>query len=123
MPDFSTLLERLTASPVSYNLDLVRQAWDRYVRDRKDESSSDPLAYSYVEQLWTDHIIVRQNSDDTIGRFLRVPFSVKPPATTSSDVVFGEPQPVREVFVAASARSRAAALDRVVALAVGRKGE
>lgn len=131
MTDLATALEKLTAvaSPTpSYNTDLVRQAWDSQTRARKqaardsgvsydERMASDPVAYSYVDQLWTDYIIVRLSDDNRVGSFLRIPYTVKAPAASVDDVVFGAPEKVREVFVAASARSRACALDRVVALA------
>jgi hypothetical protein len=131
MADLAAALERLTAvaSPaVSYNTDLIRQAWDTQTRKRKetaraanagqlsydDRVATDPIAYSYVDQLWTDHIIVRLSDDCRVGSYLRVPYTVNPPAAGSDDVVFGTPEKVREVFVAASARSRGQSLDRVL---------
>jgi hypothetical protein len=127
--DLAAVLEKLTAvaSPApSYNTELVRQAWDAHTRSRKDTSAdlsyrdrkaADPLAYSYVEQLWTDHIIVRLDDTSRMGVYIRVPYTVSAPAASISDVVFGTPEKVREVFVAASARSRSQALDRVVSCA------
>lgn len=128
MADLAAALERLTAvaSPApSYNTDLIRQAWDDFTRSRKDTSkdltyerkASDPIAYSYVDQLWSDHIIVRLDDTSRMGCYLRVPYTVNAPAAGVADVVFGTPEKVREVFVAASARSRSQALDRVVSCA------
>lgn len=134
MADLASALEKLTAvaSPApSYNTDLVRQAWDAHTRNRKQATreagqlsyderiASDPIAYSYVDQLWTDHIIVRLSDDSCVGSYLRIPYTVNAPAASVSDVVFGTPEKVREVFVAASARTRAQSLDRVVLLARG----
>lgn len=126
MPDLAAALEKLTsvASPaLSYNTDLVRQAWETFTSSRKrtegshdERVAADPIAYSWIDQLWTDHIIVRVREMDRIGNYLRVPYTVNPPGSGVSDVVFGAPERVREVFVAASARTRVAALDRVVAL-------
>jgi hypothetical protein len=132
MADIASALEKLTAvaSPVPpYNTDLVRQAWNSMVRARRDavdesisyrdRRATDPLAWAYVSQLWTDHIIVELDNDGGSEKYIRVPYTVNAPASSISDVVFGEPVRVREVFVAASAKSRENALERVRLAAQG----
>jgi hypothetical protein len=122
MADLAAALEKLTAvaSPaMSYNTDLIRQAWNTVTRKRRNDaiassSSPEPIPYSYVDQLWSDHIIVRLDDDSSISGYLRVPFTVNAPGVGIEDVVFGTPEKVREVFVAASARSREQSLNRVL---------
>lgn len=100
-----------------FNTEMVRKAWYRWcerrrealrtaraaleeasvgdaVRDRMSEE--DPLCYSSIHQLWTDHLIVETTSDT----FYRVPFSVG--GALPENIQFGTPSRVMETFVAAS---------------------
>lgn len=73
----------------SFNTDLVRQAWN--IQRRSFVSNPDsPVAYSYIRELWTDHIIVDHEED---GYFEKVPYTV-----TGTEVSFGDPIPVKQVW-------------------------
>jgi len=115
-------LDRVTlAAPSveSFNTDVVRSAWRALCERRRTAmrearraleaagqapvyepvSDADPLTYSHVKQLWTDHIIIEVGED---AATYRVPYTVSPPGTTVESVVFGTPTRVVETYVAAA---------------------
>lgn len=118
-----TALDRVVlAAPVvgHFNTDVVRSAWDRVCSRRRQarraarqaleqagavasygslEEEDDPLFYSYIKQLWTDHIIVTGGSDRDL---FKVPYSVLDPGSTTDSVEFGTPVRVVETYVAAA---------------------
>lgn len=102
-----------------FNTEVVRSAWQARCERRRqalseaqralEETGSprayrspaeeDPICFSHVRQLWTDHLIIEAGDDNAT---YRVPFSVSAPGTTSEHVEFGTPTRVVETFVAAS---------------------
>jgi hypothetical protein len=124
-----------TASVPVYNTELVRSAWSAVQRLRRaarntarqaaatldyaeDAPIEDPLCYAYIEELWTDHVIVRLDNNS----YLRIPYTVEAPGTTADNVKFGTPEAVRQAYVAASA-SRKDALSALLALSQESDGE
>lgn len=116
-------LQRIAAAPAAqprWNTEIVRSAWSAVQRRRREaeraarrsagdlggelavapENAEDPVTWGWIEQLWTDHIIVRtgEGSDSAA----RVPFSVDAPGTAPEHVRFGQPEKVRVAYVAAS---------------------
>lgn len=107
-----------SASVTRFDTSLVRTAWLQAVRRRREarraarraaqdlggtpeiEYENDPLDCSYIEQLWTDHIIVRLDDSPQV---IRVPYTVEAPGTTVDHVKFGTPENVRIAYVAATA--------------------
>lgn len=126
MPEASeqvSALQRIAAAPAvqsRWNTEIVRSAWSAVQRRRRDaeraarrsvgdlggelavapEGAKDPLTWGWIEQLWTDHVIVRcgDNSDQAA----RIPFTVEAPGTAPEHVRFGQPERVRMAYVAAS---------------------
>lgn len=123
-----TALQRVSASqtaPVSrFDTDLVRSAWSVIQQRLRDlsvgESYSDSatsLRHAYIEQLWTDHVIINAGSSSLYGSyFLRIPYRVEDPATAPEHVKFGTPEKVRVEYVAAAASRRALAMTDVLEL-------
>lgn len=97
------------SNTTSFNTELVRSAWDNIQRDKRTEMRAaaraaglDPYEnsepYSWVKELWTDHLVVQIEGGTGIGgvpsHFLRVPYVV-----TDGDVVeFGEPVEVKQAW-------------------------
>ena len=123
MPEASeqvSALQRIAAAPAAqprWNTEIVRSAWHAVQRRRREAERAarrsagdlggeltalpeDPVTDGWVEQLWTDHIIVR--SGEGSDSALRVPFSVDAPGTAPEHVRFGQPERVRMAYVAAS---------------------
>ena len=130
-PENITALQKIaaaqTASAPRFNTELVRSAWSAIARRRREARraamrasqdfggetvsvAEDPMEYSYIDQLWTDHVIVivGDNRDEA----LRIPYTVEAPGTDPEHVKFGKPERVRMAYVAASG-----ALSRVEAAA------
>lgn len=138
--DTVTALQKVTAArdqsaAPRFNTDLVRVAWGLVQRHRREirdarrravrdfdsnrvESESvmeeDPLCYAYIEQLWTDHIIVKLEVG--ASSYLRIPYTVAAPGTTADNIKFGVPEPVVETYVAASAKRGRDALSQLLEL-------
>jgi hypothetical protein len=117
-----TALDRVMLAALSvesFNVDVVRSAWRALCERRRTAmrearraleaagqapvyepvSDADPLSWSHVKQLWTDHIIIEVGED---AATYRVSYTVSPPGTTVESVVFGTPTRVVETYVAAS---------------------
>lgn len=136
MPEASEIsaLQRIAGAPAvqsRWNTEVVRSAWSAVQRRRRDaeraarssagdfgdlraepvRESEDPLTWGWIEQLWTDHLIVRcgDNSDQAA----RIPYTVDAPGTAADQVHFGQPERVRMAYVAASRSS----IDAVMAAA------
>ena len=122
-----TALQKVAAAqtaPVSrFNTELVRSAWSAITRRRSEARraahraagdlaysepmAEDPIEYAYIDQLWTDHVIVRVGGEGE--KMLRIPYTVEAPGSAVEHVKFGKPEQVRVAYVAASmARGRAA---------------
>jgi hypothetical protein len=125
MPEVSdglTALQKIaaaqTAPAVSFNTELVRSAWSAIQRrhsearraarrsllevsdDYDRPMAADPIECCWIDQVWTDHLIVRL---DGVGdEALRVPYTVEAPGTSADHVKFGQPEKVRMAYVAAS---------------------
>lgn len=141
--DAVTALQKVVATqsqPVSrFNTEIVRSAWGLMQRKRREalraaraaaaastvsgydsdepqpaDVPSDPMCYAYIEQLWTDHIIVRL--EDARTSYLRIPFIIDAPGTSTDNVRFGKAEPVQQAYVAASAKRGSDALSQLVAL-------
>ena len=113
----------LAAAPAAqFNTEVVRSAWRALAERRRaamrdayqalkvagqsslsyeKDMSEDPMSYSYIKQLWTDHIIVEVGDDNTL---YSVPFTVSAPGTSIANVEFGAPTRVVETYVAAAQR-------------------
>jgi hypothetical protein len=97
---------------LTFDVDLIRRAWRAKTEQRRqnlarsspaalnleDAESSDPFAYSYIEQLWTDHIIVGSSRGD----YFKVPYSVKVPGRDVEQVIFETPVKVMRSYVKVS---------------------
>lgn len=113
------ILSAAEDSSQQFNTEMVRKAWYGWCEKRRaalrtaraalEEASAaalvsdrlseeDPLCYSSIHQLWTDHLILETSSDV----FYRVPYSVNSPGSLPENVQFGTPSRVMETFVAAS---------------------
>lgn len=130
-PENLTALQKIAAAqtaPVArFNTELVRSAWSAIQRRRREarraarsaaqdlsgspEVPADPIEYAYIEQLWTDHVIVRV--DGNVDHYLRIPYTVEGSASSPEDVKFGQPEKVRVAYVAASAQRQSEALTGV----------
>lgn len=96
----------LLSSVGSYNTDMVRRAWDAIERSRRasyesaNPRSSDLAApasemypYRWVREIWSDYIIVENESRDVDMQFLKFPYTV-----SGGDITFGEPTEVKQVW-------------------------
>lgn len=114
-----TALQKLAAQAATtsqFNTEIVRNAWNTLQRRRREanraarraareseydiEVAEDPMAYAWIEQLWTDHLIIK--FEDGQGEYIKVPYTVEAPGASIDNVKFGAPQRVRVEYVAAS---------------------
>lgn len=79
----------------SFNTDLVRRAWSAHSRPHHD-GPYEVSAYSYITELWTDHIIVEREYDGDRPRYVRVNYSV-----VGDDVIFGDEVEVKHAWIEA----------------------
>lgn len=81
----------------SWNLDAVRRAWDDIDRQRRraSEPTSEPTPYTYVEEVWTDHVVVNVEGPGQ-PRWVSVDYTVG----DDGKVTFSDPKPVEKRFVA-----------------------
>lgn len=97
----------------SYKTDIVRMAWESIERSRREtwnaehrsytdaSSDSDTVAssnyypYRWIKELWTDYIII-ENESDSQPVLQKIPFSVHP---VTKAVSFGEPVEVEQLWV------------------------
>lgn len=90
----------------SYNTDMVRRAWDAIERSRRTAyeaenprgsdlaaPASEMYPYRWVREIWSDYIIVENESRDMDMQFLKFPYSVE-----GGDITFGEPIEVKQVW-------------------------
>lgn len=128
MPEASeslTALQKVAAAQAAsvsrFNTDLVRSAWRAIQQRRREARAADPAGESdafvcaYIEELWTDHVIVSVDGPQP-GGYLRIPYRVEAPGTAPEHVKFGAPEKVRVEYVAASARRRSEAVTDVLEL-------
>jgi hypothetical protein len=129
-----TALQKIASeqsSPATrFNTDLVRTAFNAIQRQRREARrallksngeigeygspmAEDPLCYAWIEQLWTDHVIVRL---EDASQYLRIPYTVSAPGTTTENVKFGKPEAVQQAYVAASAVRGQEAIDQILEL-------
>jgi hypothetical protein len=84
----------------SYNTEIVRNAW--YAKNGYDkfgavEVSDTPREYSYIKELWTDHIIVEcESKDGKSPKLKKIPFTIHP---ITHEVTFEEPINLEVVYV------------------------
>jgi hypothetical protein len=86
----------LMLSDASFNTDKVRRAWDGLQSaNRRARGPEAPYDYSWIRELWNDHIIVEQEGDGMRGTtYVKVPYVVE-----SGDVIFGNPAKVEQAWV------------------------
>jgi len=88
----------------SFNTDIVRRAWESMDRERRrvyraahpsgNGMETEYAPYSWIRELWTDHVIVEQESQGPDPmRYLKIPYTV-----SGDDVTFGEPSEVEQVW-------------------------
>jgi hypothetical protein len=84
-----------------FNVDSVRMAWDRQTnawrtkhRQMYPAGGAEEPTGSYIQEMWTDHIIVK--AFDDAGSLFRVDYTVD----AEGDVTFQDPIPVRTQYVA-----------------------
>jgi hypothetical protein len=93
----------LSNAPASFNTEIVKTAWRqatdearRFARAQAKASGQefdyDSVPYSYIRELWSDHIIVELERNQT--SFLKVPFTV-----SGNLVSFGDPTAVKVAYV------------------------
>lgn len=94
------------ALDLSYNLDTVRDQWNAREQAKRaaarkrilDTASGDAIhpdiAYRYVEEVWSDHLIVRGGKPSGV-QYVRVPYTVD----DSGKVTFGTEKAVRRTYV------------------------
>ncbi|WNN94988.1 hypothetical protein SEA_MAGRITTE_11 [Microbacterium phage Magritte] len=84
----------LTAtSAKSFNVDNVRRAWDGLQSSRRRSSAvPDAYSYSWIRELWTDHIIVENETKNGV-RFEKIPYEVD-----GREVIFGDPVQVEQAW-------------------------
>lgn len=137
-PENISALQKIAAAQaapaVRFNTELVRSAWSAVQRRHRDAKRAarraagdlggyDSMTIDYseepgdgwIDQLWTDHVIVRHG--DREDSFSRVSYTVEAPGTAPEHVKFGVPEPVRQAYVAASAQRGAAALSLLTSAA------
>ena len=73
----------------------MRRAWSAHSRPHSD-GSYEVSAYSYITELWTDHIIVEREYDGDRPRYVRVNYSV-----VGDDVIFGDEVEVKHAWIEA----------------------
>jgi hypothetical protein len=82
----------------SYNMETVREAWEtqfRAANPRSEGASFDETPYSYVNEVWSDYIIVIVNSNGGNDRQnFKVPYKV-----SKGQVSFSEAVEVEKKFV------------------------
>ncbi len=85
--------EYLMLADNSFNTDNVRRAWEG-LQSSKRRSSGSPESYSYswIRELWTDHIIV-ENEGKTGVKYEKVPYVVE-----GGDVIFGDGVQVEQAW-------------------------
>lgn len=73
----------------SFNTELVRQAWNAQesAKRRTNRGTRTDYPYTWIRELWTDYIIVEIEDG---AKYVKVPYEVN-----GTDVVFGEPTPVK----------------------------
>lgn len=77
----------------SFNVDNVRRAWDgMQSANRRVSSSPDSYPYSWIRELWSDHIIV-ENESPTGTKYEKIPYAVE-----DNNIVFGNPIQVEQAW-------------------------
>lgn len=79
-----------------FNVDNVRRAWDglQSARRRALRSNDMEAPYSWIRELWTDHIIVENERDGARGTtYQKVPYVVE-----NREVIFGDPVEVEQAW-------------------------
>jgi hypothetical protein len=90
----------------TFNTDIVRKAWNdareveraaaRAANGNNYEAAALSAPYSYIRELWTDHVIVDVDGiGDSASKLLKVPYGVQDGKT----VYFGEPTEVEIEYV------------------------
>ena len=96
----------LCLAATDYNVDMVRSAWDKRIRDARIawRAANPQAAYDeapssmYVKELWTTYLITQSGYGD--GATLhKVPYTVDDDGTT---VTFADPTPVKVEYVTIS---------------------
>jgi hypothetical protein len=95
----------LSDSVTVFNVDAVRAAWTSQTNAwrRKFEQSypsggmDAPPTYSYIKEMWTDHLIVSADGDNGGGESL---FKVDYTVDADGNVTFDQPVPVKTQYIA-----------------------
>lgn len=79
----------------SFNTDQVRRAWEGLQSaTRRAQGKNAPYSYSWIRELWTDHIIVENESEGARGMtYLKVPYEVQ-----GGEVLFGDGVQVEQAW-------------------------
>lgn len=93
-PDREGKYLMLTATK-SFNTAQVRTAYEGIqAAERRARGSKEPYSYSWIRELWTDHIIVENESEGTRGvTFQKIPYVVE-----NGEVLFGDPVQVEQAW-------------------------
>jgi hypothetical protein len=92
----------ITLSSDSFNTEIVRRKYNEVqaqmrqaARTAKGESYYDsPVPYTYIRELWTDHLLVEIENDNGVQKLASIPYTV-----SGEDVTFGEPVEVEVKYV------------------------
>ncbi len=96
----------LANSSKSFNVDVVRAAWDAKMREARRAwraanptgSYEDGPPYTYIKEQWTDYLVVRCGESGMVSepKLYKVPYTVD----TKTGVTFSEPVEVQTTYVA-----------------------
>lgn len=77
----------------SFNVDNVRRAWDGLQSARRRAVRGiEEYPYSWIRELWTDHIIVENETKNGM-RFEKIPYAVE-----GREIIFGDPVEVEQTW-------------------------
>lgn len=92
-PDGDGQYLMLSATDAPFNVDIVRRAWDSLESaQRRASSSAQEYPYTWIRELWTDHIIVEREVNTGL-KFMKVPYTV-----SDGEVTFGDPHLVEQTW-------------------------
>ena len=79
----------------SFNTAKVRTAYEGIqAAERRARGAKEPYAYSWIRELWTDHIIVENESEGSRGTtYQKIPYVVE-----NGEVLFGDPVQVEQAW-------------------------
>lgn len=79
----------------SFNTSKVRTAYEGIqAAERRARGVKEPYSYSWIRELWTDHIIVENESEGSRGTtYQKIPYIVE-----NNEVIFGDPVEVEQAW-------------------------